>query len=51
MKKAQASSKASQKIKKNIKEKDREAHKMRKEMIDLKHQNTGLTQLIKDIKQ
>jgi len=37
MKKAQAASKTNQRIKRDIKDKEKEAHKMRKEMIDLKH--------------
>lgn len=50
MKKAQAASKTNQRIKRDIKDKEKEAHKMRKEMIDLKHLNSGLNQLLKDIK-
>lgn len=42
MKKAQASSKNNQKFKRDVKDKDREAHKMRKELIDLKHRNQSL---------
>ena len=37
MKKAQASSKLNIKFKKDVKDKERDIHKMRKEIIDLKH--------------
>jgi len=43
MKKAQASSKGNQRFKREIKEKEKEAHKLRKEIIDLKHNNVGLS--------
>lgn len=43
MKKAQASSKVNVKYKKEVKDKDRDLHKMRKEIIDIKHRNAGLT--------
>jgi len=36
MKKAQASSKVNTRFKKDVRDKEREAHKMRKEMIDIK---------------
>ena len=36
MKKAQATSKVNNRFKKDVKEKEREAHKMRKDLIDLK---------------
>lgn len=39
LKKAQASSKTNSKFKRDAKDLDREAHKMRKELIDLKHKN------------
>jgi len=42
LKKAQSSSKTNQKFKRDVKDKDREAHKMRKELIDLKHKNQNL---------
>lgn len=46
MKKAQATSKANNKFKKEVKDKDRDLHKLRKEIIELKHRNAGLgTQL------
>ena len=46
MKKAQASSKVNVKYKKEVKDKDRDLHKMRKEIIEIKHRNAGLvTQL------
>ena len=46
MKKAQATSKANNKFKKESKDKDRDLHKLRKEIIELKHKNAGLgTQL------
>ena len=50
MKKAQASSKANVKFKREAKDKERDIHKMRKEIIDLKHQNAGLGTQLKDIK-
>ena len=50
MKKAQASSKANGKFKREAKDKERDIHKMRKEIIDLKHQNAGLGTQLKDIK-
>jgi uncharacterized protein YdaT len=43
MKKAQASSKSNQRFKRDIKDKEKEAHKLRKEIIDLKHHNVGLS--------
>ena len=46
MKKAQASNKVNAKFKREVKDKERDMHKMRKEIIDLKHKNAGLgTQL------
>ena len=36
MKKAQAASKSIQRFKRDVKDKEREAHKMRKDIIDLK---------------
>lgn len=36
MKKAQASSKANTRLKKDVREKERDLHKMRKDLIDLK---------------
>lgn len=46
MKKAQANSKANVKFKKEVKDKERDLHKLRKEIIELKHKNAGLgTQL------
>ena len=50
LKKAQVSSKSNNKMKRDVKDKDREAHKMRKEIIDLKHQNQSLSQMVKDFK-
>ena len=49
-KKAKASSKSNIRFKKDIKDKDREAHKMRKEIIDLKHQNISLSNVLRDQK-
>ena len=49
MKKAQASNKANIKYKREAKDKDRDIHKMRKEMIDLKHHNAGLGTQLKDV--
>ena len=37
LKKAQVVGKSNKQIKRDVKDKDREAHKMRKEIIDLKH--------------
>ena len=42
MKKASVTSKTNRKIKADVKDKDRAAHKMRKEIIELKHQNTAM---------
>ena len=39
MKKVQATTKNNLKFRRDIKDKDRAAHKMRKEIIDLKHMN------------
>lgn len=50
MKKAHAASKNNSKQKRDIKDKDRVAHKMRKEIIELKHQNTILSQMVKELK-
>ena len=50
MKKAQASNKANIKFKREAKDKERDIHKMRKEIIDLKHQNAGLGTQFKDEK-
>ena len=50
MKKAQASSKANGKYKREAKDRDRDMHKMRKEIIDLKHSNAGLGTQLKDVK-
>ena len=50
LKKAQASSKSNQRFKRDVRDKEREAHKMRKDIIDLKQQNDGLNSLLKDIK-
>lgn len=50
LKKAQATSKANLRFKRDVKEKEREAHKMRKDLIDLKHQNQSLNALLKDLK-
>ena len=50
MKKVQASNKNNQKFRRDIKDKDRAAHKMRKEIIDLKHINQNLTDMVKEHK-
>ena len=50
MKKAQATSKVNNRFKKDVKEKEREAHKMRKDLIDLKAQNEDLSNAVKDLK-
>lgn len=49
MKKAQAATKNNAKQRRDIKEKDRAAHKMRKEIIELKQQNQTLNQMVKDL--
>ena len=49
MKKAQAASKSNQRFKRDAKDKDREAHKMRKDIIDLKAQNEELKVKNKDL--
>ena len=51
MKKAQAASKSNQRFKRDCRDKEKEAHKMRKDMIDLKAQNEELKALAKDAKQ
>ena len=50
MKKAQASSKVNVKYKREVKDKERDMHKMRKEIIDLKHKNAGLGTQLQDEK-
>ena len=50
MKKAQAASKSNQRFKKDCRDKEKEAHKMRKDLIDLKAQNEGLKGIVKDVK-
>ena len=50
MKKAQASSKSNLRFKRDIKDKEREAHKMRKDMIDLKSANDELMRQNKELK-
>ena len=50
MKKVQAATKNNQKFRRDIKDKDRAAHKMRKEIIDLKHMNQNLTDMVKEYK-
>lgn len=50
MKKAIAASKTNLKYKKEAKEKDRDLHKVRKDAINLKHQNQNLGQQLKDAK-
>ena len=42
MKKAQAASKTNLRFKKEFKEKDKESHKMRKDLIELRSQNEEL---------
>ena len=49
MKKAQAASKSNQRFKRDVKDKEREAHKMRKDIIDLKAQNEDLKCKNKDL--
>ena len=50
LKKALATSKGNQKIKREVKEKDRDAHKMRKELIELKHRHQSLEKQMKEMK-
>ena len=50
MKKAQASNKVNIKFKREVKDKERDMHKMRKEIIDLKHKNAGLGTQLQDEK-
>ena len=50
IKKVQAAKKTNLKIKKDVKEKDNSAFKMRKEINELKSQNSGLAQLVKEFK-
>ena len=50
MKKVSAATKNNLKFKRDIKDKDRAAHKMRKEIIDLKHMNQNLTDMVKEYK-
>lgn len=50
MKKAQATSKSNQRFKKDCRDKEKEAHKMRKDLIDLKSQNEELKGIVKDVK-
>ena len=49
MKKAHAASKSNQRFKRDVKDKEREAHKMRKDIIDLKAQNEELKVKNKDL--
>lgn len=51
MKKAQAASKSNQRFKRDCRDKEKEAHKMRKDLIDLKAQNEELKAIAKDAKQ
>ena len=51
MKKAQANSKSNQRFKRDCRDKEKEAHKMRKDLIDLKTQNEELKIIAKDAKQ
>ena len=51
MKKAQATSKSNQRFKRDCRDKEKEAHKMRKDLIDLKAQNEELKVIAKDAKQ
>ena len=50
LKKAQVVKKNNIKVKKEVKDKDRSAFKLRKEINELKSQNTGLAQLVKEFK-
>ena len=50
LKKAQASNKLNVKFKKDAKDKERDLAKLRKEVLDLKHQNVGLITSMKDMK-
>ena len=51
MKKAQATSKSCNRLKKDVREKEKDLHKMRKDMIDLKSQNDTLHSFVKELKQ
>ena len=51
MKKAQANSKSNLRFKRDCRDKEKEAHKMRKDLIDLKSQNEELKAIAKDAKQ
>jgi len=42
MKKAQASSKSNARAKRDVRDKDRDMHKMRKDIIEMKGQNENL---------
>lgn len=48
MKKVQASKKTNLKVKKDVKDKDKTAFKMRKEINELRMQNSGLAHLVKE---
>lgn len=50
LKKIQSSKKTNLKIKKDARDKDNTAFKMRKEINELKSQNSGLAQLVKEFK-
>lgn len=50
MKKAQAASKSNQRFKRECRDKEKDAHKLRKDLIDLKAQNEELKNIAKDAK-
>ena len=50
LKKAVSNSKNNKQYKKDAKEKDKELHKLRKEIIDLKHANSNLATQLKEAK-
>ena len=50
LKKAHAGKKTNLKVKRDVKDKGNAAFKLRKEINDLKNQNTGLSQLVKEFK-
>ena len=50
MKKAQASSKGNARLKKEVRDKERDLHKMRKDIMEMKSQNETLQSLVKELK-
>jgi len=50
MKKAQASSKVNSRVKKDLRDKDKDLQKMRKDLLDLKAQNEALQNTVKELR-